>query len=352
MTVKLHSSATDLLIETYPTLYEKEISANIILAHALDRSQEAGKELQSLRLAVCEQDVPKVGPQGAPSDDLSSGTQNFWLTLWTTVGTEAKALKLQLVLSCLSWSLGDYPIFLWSSDAPGETTDDKLAPRLELLQDALQSIVDRRRVFSVFGRTDLVTAFKRCWTSNTGATDEPKPFYTALMTYCTRETFKPSQRIQLERGTIRKAAFTDIDAIGVLCKEFADASIYFPLTSDGGKKEAQWLIERNIIWLYETAGKVVSICAASRQSDRVAVLTKVYTTPEWRRRGFAEALVRVVTDEMLKTKQYAALYVGVENAAQHIYDRVGYVGLCGKVRPAFVEDVLEIGFHGTDRGFW
>lgn len=46
------------------------------------------------------------------------------------------------------------------------------------------------------------------------------------------------------------------------------------------------------------------------------------------------------------------LYVGHENCAQKVYDRVGFVGLCGKDKPADVEDSLELGFQGTKRGHW
>ena len=63
-------------------------------------------------------------------------------------------------------------------------------------------------------------------------------------------------------------------------------------------------------------------------------------------------MTTIVDCSMLKTKQQVALYVGINNDAQHIYDRVGFVGLCGKERPANVEDVLEIGFRGTNRGYW
>ena len=46
------------------------------------------------------------------------------------------------------------------------------------------------------------------------------------------------------------------------------------------------------------------------------------------------------------------LYVSHGNSAQRVYDRVGFVGLCGKERPADVEDSIELGFVGTARGIW
>jgi len=46
------------------------------------------------------------------------------------------------------------------------------------------------------------------------------------------------------------------------------------------------------------------------------------------------------------------LYVSHGNSAQSVYDRVGFVGLCGKEQPADVEDSIELGFVGTARGIW
>ena len=51
-------------------------------------------------------------------------------------------------------------------------------------------------------------------------------------------------------------------------------------------------------------------------------------------------------------KDTVVLYVSHGNSAQRVYDRVGFVGLCGKEKPADVEDSIELGFVGTARGLW
>ena len=51
-------------------------------------------------------------------------------------------------------------------------------------------------------------------------------------------------------------------------------------------------------------------------------------------------------------KESVVLYVGHENSAQRVYDRVGFAGLCGKPKPEGVEDSLELGLVGSDRGHW
>lgn len=51
-------------------------------------------------------------------------------------------------------------------------------------------------------------------------------------------------------------------------------------------------------------------------------------------------------------QEVVVLYVGYENSAQYVYDRVGFQGLCGKPRNERIEDSLELGFVNTKRGHW
>ncbi len=73
--------------------------------------------------------------------------------------------------------------------------------------------------------------------------------------------------------------------------------IYFPLTIERARIEAHELISKRLVWVYDASGDITTICAVTRNSHRVSAITKVYTTPRWRRRGCAEFLVRAVTDQ-------------------------------------------------------
>ena len=113
------------------------------------------------------------------------------------------------------------------------------------------------------------------------------------------------------------------------------------------------------VWIYESEGEVASICVATRNTQNVSAITKVYTTRKWRCRRFAEHLVRYVTRRLVINrrrflfdtnlhprftslsfecgKRNVTLYVGHNNSAQSVCDRVGFVGLCGKERVNGVE---------------
>lgn len=61
------------------------------------------------------------------------------------------------------------------------------------------------------------------------------------------------------------------------------------------------------------------------------------------------------TDRLLVDcgKRSVTLYVGHNNSAQRLYDRIGFVGLCGKEKVNGVEDSLELGLvTGAPRGHW
>ncbi|KAH0838089.1 hypothetical protein J3R83DRAFT_6333 [Lanmaoa asiatica] len=340
-----HYSAQAFLAVTYPTLWKHERSSNLILAHALKKiSAEAVLTgCQFVAQSEVELDAPS-------SDELSD---SLWLTVWST--SPQGTAELELVLACHRAGQHELPIFLWAAQPRMLSSPQWLVPRVTALADRLASCVPPTRVFSVFGMTALVKAFSKYWTSITGFQVEAQPFYSAYLSYCTKETIIDS-KVNLPFGhLIRRGMIPDVEDIARLAKEFADDSIYFPLTIELARAEARELVSKGQIWLYEVSGAVAAICAVTRSSMKVSAITKVYTCPSWRRQGFAVHLVRSVTRRLLNCgKESVVLYVGHENSARRVYHRVGFVGLSGKPeeRPEDVEDSLELGFIGTNRGHW
>lgn len=119
-----------------------------------------------------------------------------------------------------------------------------------------------------------------------------------------------------------------------------------------------------MVWVHEArtpgqAKEIASIVAFTRNSDKVAAITKVCTNPKWRRRGCAERLVRRVCKHLLigpGRKESVVLYVAHDNqAATNVYRRVGFAGL-SRDGPAVegVDRWLEIGFDFAmvDLGHW
>ena len=218
-----HRSADDFLSYTYPVLRRHEASSNIILAHALKRvgaeNALSGIEFMSdddvnARLSCI--DHESATPR--PTRDA------FWLTLWSSSSPSGPA-TLDLVLSCVNWTLGDYPIFLWTPHRSSAASVAWLAPRIKQVAEFLSCCVPPERVFSVFGMTSLVKTFTRIWTEMTAFVIEPEPFYAALFSYCTAETWREGDSTLPDGHRLRKAAMADLESVAQLCKEFADDSV-------------------------------------------------------------------------------------------------------------------------------
>ncbi|KAG9314131.1 hypothetical protein JVU11DRAFT_4916 [Chiua virens] len=343
--VHAHYSPKSFLAVAYPTLCKNERSSNIILANALKKVsvEDALTGCQFVTQSEVAPDAPSTEEPG----------ESLWLTLWST--SPQGTAELDLVLACHRAGQHELPVFLWATQLKMLASPQWLAPRVTALADRLASYVPPTRVFSVFGMSTLVKSFGKYWTNLTGFQVEPQPFYTAYLTYCTKETITDSD-VELPLGdVIRRGTMSDIEGIAKLGKGFADDSIHFPLSIDLARDEARELVSKGQLWLYETSDAIAAICAVTRSSIKASAITKVYTCPTWRRRGFAEHLVRRVTQQLLDCgKESVLLYVGHENSARRVYHRVGFVGLGETTEelPEDVEDALELGFIGANRGHW
>src|SRR5579863_5573625 len=161
-----HGSAAHFLSATFPTLRRHEASANIVFAHAL---KLLGSEAA---LTGChftnESDVstwwkqethppspmgshvvadPTSGTTVSKATTTSGNNESFWLTVWSSPSPFVPP-TLDIVLSCVSWTLGDYPIFLWTPKNPTLMSSSWLTSRVELLAEHLLDMVPPQRVFS------------------------------------------------------------------------------------------------------------------------------------------------------------------------------------------------------------
>jgi len=75
------------------------------------------------------------------------------------------------------------------------------------------------------------------------------------------------------------------------------------MSSEAALQEARLLIDNKEVWIHliregdNEDWDVASIVAASRKSEKIATVTKVYTNPHWRNLGCAERLLRRVCKE-------------------------------------------------------
>ncbi|KAJ6483889.1 hypothetical protein DFH09DRAFT_1340160 [Mycena vulgaris] len=332
-TVFQHHLAVDFLSVAYPTLRRHELSANIVLGHALKRAPA------EYVLTQC-QFITDADIQ-LPASSKPTPASEFWLTVWSRPAKSAPVLH--MVLSCLGSSLGNLPISLWAPDSQTVPPSQWLSHRMSDVAAHLRACVDPERVFSVFGTANLVNAFTDAWSELTGFL-QTEALYEAFFAFCTPHTFKTPISTAAQH-VVRRATMMDTDAAWRLCQEFANSSKY-PLSTAQALVEATELINKGQLWVCATTvGEIASICAVTRTSLHVSGITKVYTTPKWRRRGFAQELVQAVTQRLFECGHSVVLYVGCENSAQRVYKRVGFL-------TEESELCLELGFAGTNAGHW
>ena len=225
LVIMQHDAASDFLAVAYPTLRRHEASANIVLAHALKRVS-ADAALSGLQFTSDADVEAWLSSADASSFTPHPNSDAFWLTMWSQ-SPSSGAPVLDMVLACVNWTLGNYPIFLWTPKNSNSLSHPWLAPRMRQMTECLQRCVPPERVFSVFGKTALVTTFAHAWTNLTGFTVEPEPFYAAYFSFCNTKTFKHSS-VQLPAGDqLRRAVMGDLEYVAQLCKEFADDSVRY-----------------------------------------------------------------------------------------------------------------------------
>ncbi|KAG1753555.1 uncharacterized protein EDB91DRAFT_1043631 [Suillus paluster] len=294
-------------------------------------------------------------------DDQDSlpGSEQLWL-VYSKPGTS----NIKLILSCTEGPQGKYPIFIVPTAPIAELTPELLQSAMEAFCKALLDGAHSRkqRVFSVFSVKPVAEAFASAWKTLTQINCIPKPYYDAIFMTCSRETLiRAAPPTEDEVIELRRAISQDADKIAVLCEKFPGLRYDpFVLTPEQASQEAALLIDNNQAWVYEVRESndetdIASIVAVTRDSTTVAAITKVYTPDIWRGKGRAERLVRRVCRELLKTHEQVVLYVGVDNHAKKVYDRVGFQGLSeGFPTIDGAEHWVEIGFDRAEvtLGHW
>ncbi|KAH7101380.1 hypothetical protein BKA62DRAFT_184533 [Auriculariales sp. MPI-PUGE-AT-0066] len=343
--VATYTCAKDIPLPVWTAWRRHETAANIMFPHAEAalRREEAG--------------VPPIPGQ-------------LWIALSSRsiLANGEPSTSVDIVLSCTEWAMGTYPVFIFVNP----TSQDAMSPsmlnsRVSMLAAELISHVPVRRVYSIFAPTRVTKIFTRIWSNMTGMQIESEPYYSAVFSYATassvlqRKRHAPAPTGDESRYILRLAEEADVLAVAALCMGFASTSDPFTLTHEGAVKEASYLIRNRLVWLHEVENstgqrQAACIVATTRQSDSVSGITKVYTSPEARRQGCAERLVRHVCDHLFLREQKKAvvLYVAHSNpGATKVYHRVGFQGLSTtEPRPAGVEDWLELGFQGSELGHW
>ncbi|KAF5383481.1 hypothetical protein D9757_006138 [Collybiopsis confluens] len=300
----------------------------------------------------------KKGTNERSNSYPSFSSEQLWVCCVNYTG------KVEIVLSCTTNVIGGYPIFIVSAQPVSLWKRDSLEARLLRLAEALVKSVPVDRVYSVFAPDTIVKLFSQQWSKLTNI-PVTHCYYEARLLSCTAATLTSSSSTSSVFGISRPVVAADLHDIARICLQFSEESEPFVLNSQNAMKEAEYLVSRNYAWVHcvdvWTNGKckseVACIAAFTRNTAEIATISKVYTDPHWRSRGFAKTLVRKVSEYLLRDtgRQKVVLYVAHANeSAARVYESVGFVEPDASVQSGHSLNWTELGFDKSQvtLGHW
>lgn len=115
--------------------------------------------------------------------------------------------------------------------------------------------------------------------------------------------------------------------------EYVAAGAQFSSTPEDHRR---W-VEAKSVFFWEDGGVPVSMAMTRGRTASGARVSFVYTPPEWRRRGYASALVAAVSQRLLDSGcSFCVLYTDLSNPTSNaLYRRLGYEPVCDVVDVEF-----------------
>jgi ribosomal protein S18 acetylase RimI-like enzyme len=137
---------------------------------------------------------------------------------------------------------------------------------------------------------------------------------------------------------IRRASQADLSVMRRLWNEFTAEATFTPYP---GSAFEPALVTKHIALVAEEDGRVVGTVYANTVSQHFGYVFGLYTRPDARRKGVAQALMRAVASVLHQQgRQYVVLSVDTPNEnARALYDRLGFEDAARMLR-ADVEDLF------------
>ena len=238
------------------------------------------------------------------------GKENPW---FCTVGDSSR-------ISALAWRTPPHPVGLaWNTGDPEEA--------VPLLIEAVRSYW--QEIPGVTGHREVTDPFAESWSKTCG---------NSIQSTMAQHIYRLDsvKNVPSVPGRLRLAVSADKDLISswfhaMAIEVFGESYRIRPLGN------ATPRIEKGEIYLWEDAGKPVSIVGKGRPTDHGMSVAPVYTPPELRRQGYATACVAGVCQDILKSGyDFCTIYTDLSNPTSNsIYLKVGFKPVCDSVLYTF-----------------
>jgi ribosomal protein S18 acetylase RimI-like enzyme len=199
------------------------------------------------------------------------------------------------------------------------TPDDSMAPLVELLAGHEIAPV------GVNGPNEPAATFGALWNAATG---QRAILHDAIRLFELRELVPTTRR---PAGTARRAGAGDVPLLADWYKAFG-IEVNHPL-GDGVENEVRERLESGGISLWcDAAGEIVSMVGYTGPVVGVSRIGPVYTPPDHRGKGYAEALTHDVSEDLLTRNLRVVLHTDQANPTSNaLYQRLGYVRIMDRM---------------------
>jgi len=152
---------------------------------------------------------------------LEKDASNVWIVVYSC----EERTEVLYVAALARTAVGEYPLFIFTTERPGEDDDALLSLDMDALARCLLDLVPLARVFSVFAPSRITRVFSEHWERVAGIEAYRKPYYDCTLSHATAASLKPLRAKVVQSGRemqyeICRGTVDDITDIAALCMMF------------------------------------------------------------------------------------------------------------------------------------
>lgn len=192
--------------------------------------------------------------------------------------------------------------FAWLIGSPGNVADSltpaEILNAISLLITTIAPNVDTQSLTKVFGLEVLARCFVDTWVTlhnSWGVSVKASEFvYRSKTSYASLSTIPPPSpalaryRVELVQG------LQDLEALAQLYIDF-QGHVLETIAPEDARRIMRVSVQLGRIWICREEGAILGYCAIGRATSRTISIRNVYVSPQHRRKGVAEAMVRALT---------------------------------------------------------
>lgn len=194
-----------------------------------------------------------------------------------------------------AWVLGS------PRDLARDLTEGEIAAVVSLLVAHLPTVIDPKSFEKIIGAEELVDGFIDKWVgamSARGLHLEALPtLFRSKVSYATLATIPPLPPMH-PNYALESPTSDDLDSLAHLFIDFTTHGPH-PVSLEEARIKMQMSIDLGEVWVCRAEGEIVGFCATGRATPKTMAIRNVYVPPKHRRKGIAEAMVKMLTRYLL-----------------------------------------------------